>query len=656
MDVRLPDGTVIENVPEGTTKAQLVQKLAAKGYDVSWYKPESKVEERKPQYAAEAEKMSVIDQFFAGMGGAVKGMELGARQILPFVNAPSEEEVSEYQKSMQGLRGTGGGLTGEIAANILPGAAAMRGATMIPRVAGMMSGGGAAAAKTIAGLGGGIGAMEGALIPVTNEQSRAANIGIQGTLGAVAPAVTGVITKFGRGIKDMVKPALSNEAARVTAGKLMRDTAGSQADAVQQALARKGQIISPQTAGQRIVDEGIDATETLNLIQRAGKMYPDIGEKTLSAQKAARAGTLESFAKTPEALKAAEDARGAAFRSAISDAEEEFTKRRLIAETAIRPQQVKRVAELDAFRMIKGFKETPVRLPSTTPELDALSKNPGMKAAIADARRIAGDRRSLPEALTGMSNAVRNDVIKDPTKSLQGLELIKYAIDEGFKKDAKSLATTVSKIDDSTLSTLKKTFLGVVDNLSPEYAAARKAYEEASKDITEMKIGQEALDILRTPIGTKERGAMLAGRVDDEIALLKQAGGFTRKELSEQLKPENLTKLQNVIKELEIDKTFAEKAATGAGGKKVAEAISGMEGLPHFLNNAVVLINNFLRLSSGIGKDRTLKELATMVQDPQTLAAMMAKASTKEKNALKFLVNAQKAGAIVGPAVMETAE
>lgn len=34
MDVRLPDGTVISNVPDGTTKAQLTEKLKANGYDV----------------------------------------------------------------------------------------------------------------------------------------------------------------------------------------------------------------------------------------------------------------------------------------------------------------------------------------------------------------------------------------------------------------------------------------------------------------------------------------------------------------------------------------------------------------------------------------------------------------------------------------------
>jgi hypothetical protein len=34
MDVRLPDGTVIKNVPDGMSKADLTAKLKANGYDI----------------------------------------------------------------------------------------------------------------------------------------------------------------------------------------------------------------------------------------------------------------------------------------------------------------------------------------------------------------------------------------------------------------------------------------------------------------------------------------------------------------------------------------------------------------------------------------------------------------------------------------------
>jgi hypothetical protein len=38
MDVELPDGTLIEGVPDGMTKADLVAKLKSNGYDTGWYK------------------------------------------------------------------------------------------------------------------------------------------------------------------------------------------------------------------------------------------------------------------------------------------------------------------------------------------------------------------------------------------------------------------------------------------------------------------------------------------------------------------------------------------------------------------------------------------------------------------------------------------
>jgi hypothetical protein len=47
MDVRLPDGTIIQNVPDGTTKAQLAEKLKANGYDVS--KLEEPSQDAQPQ-------------------------------------------------------------------------------------------------------------------------------------------------------------------------------------------------------------------------------------------------------------------------------------------------------------------------------------------------------------------------------------------------------------------------------------------------------------------------------------------------------------------------------------------------------------------------------------------------------------------------------
>lgn len=91
MDVRLPDGTVISNVPEGTTKAQLTEKLAANGYDIGRLAPvettatrQNVLPERAPAWAKKYPtlyKGAVTARELLGptieAGGAVVGGILG---------------------------------------------------------------------------------------------------------------------------------------------------------------------------------------------------------------------------------------------------------------------------------------------------------------------------------------------------------------------------------------------------------------------------------------------------------------------------------------------------------------------------------------------------------------------------------------------------
>jgi hypothetical protein len=92
MDVRLPDGTLLRNVPEGTTKAQLTEKLAANGYDIGRLTPveatatrENVQPERAPEWAKKYPtlyKGAVTARQMLGptieAGGAVVGGVLGA--------------------------------------------------------------------------------------------------------------------------------------------------------------------------------------------------------------------------------------------------------------------------------------------------------------------------------------------------------------------------------------------------------------------------------------------------------------------------------------------------------------------------------------------------------------------------------------------------
>lgn len=60
MDVRLPDGTIISNVPDGISKADLNAKLAANGYDVSKLSDKNVSSEIDPNHAGAAQKERIL--------------------------------------------------------------------------------------------------------------------------------------------------------------------------------------------------------------------------------------------------------------------------------------------------------------------------------------------------------------------------------------------------------------------------------------------------------------------------------------------------------------------------------------------------------------------------------------------------------------------
>jgi hypothetical protein len=92
MDVRLPDGTIINNVPEGTTKDQLVQKLSAKGYDTSWHKPAAP--------AAPTPAPKEADSFMSRLGTGLADPIYGAAQLADKAINPLRQMISPGASSM----------------------------------------------------------------------------------------------------------------------------------------------------------------------------------------------------------------------------------------------------------------------------------------------------------------------------------------------------------------------------------------------------------------------------------------------------------------------------------------------------------------------------------------------------------------------------
>jgi hypothetical protein len=294
MDVRLPDGTILRGVPDGTSRAELTEKLARNGYDVSKLGEvqdpkaafQSKVD---AQRAADKEKyaptvgMSGLDKFAAGFG---KAMTDTARGVGQFVGAVSRDDVAESRRLDAPLMDTGAGMGGNFAGNaamlaptaLIPGAATIRGASMIGAGAGLAQ-------------------------PSTSMQETLLNTGVGAAAGAGGQWLGNKVPGWVRGYGQSAK-AKSDAAASAAAQKFKAASDGSSLGYVvppadlnpgmvsEAASGLSGKIKTAQVASQRnqgvtdklarralgLADDAtLDAGTLQQIRNQAGQQYQAVG-------------------------------------------------------------------------------------------------------------------------------------------------------------------------------------------------------------------------------------------------------------------------------------------------------------------------------------------------------------------------------------------
>jgi hypothetical protein len=583
---------------------------------------------KKAIYRGVTEDQSMFENFLTGFGGTIQGWKMGLQKLLG--RPPTDAEVMEYRQAMEGLKGSAGP-AGSFTANMAPGLL----------TAGIPVAPGLAGAATIAGTAGAIGGVEGALQPTTSNESVAENALKSAAYSAAIPLAVGGVVKGGQYIKNAVAPYFSQDARQIAGGTLLNKVAGDKAPAVIDALKTSRPIISPQSAGQAAVSA--QSPEFSTIADIVNKMNPVPGLATSTAAKQGRQATLGSFAQTPAALDAAIAARKAADKVAYANANDVARNARIVADTTLAPP--KPVTSNWGGPTAVQLGDYTVAPPNQA--IQNIAKNPIIDAAKSDAAALARNGTELPSEFSRLDPAILLDIAKDPTRSLEGLHLMKVAIDNRFKNP--TVETALSKFKDSEVGGAKQAFLSV---LPKEYNAAREASAKAAQAIGQMQIGQKAQSILGGTLGDGEKAIALAGAVKRETPLIKAAEGTTSKELSQILTPQNEAKLQSVVNELNIDQQFNELARAGRQSSAVQKAVSGTIELPHFLNQGTIIANTAIRRIFGGGQTRTFKELATILQDPVMTAKIMEQASVREKNAIKFLINAQKVAGVVAPPVV----
>jgi hypothetical protein len=253
----------------------------------------------------------------------------------------------------------------------------------------------------------------------------------------------------------------------------------------------------------------------------------------------------------------------------------------------------------------------------------ALQGNPVIQAAMREAEILARSRgTSLGE---------------NPMESLQGLHLMKLAIDNQFKN--RTASTALQNYSDEALNSTKQALLrgieGTENNpgVSPFYGVARQQFAESSAPLNQMKIAQYLADKLKQPLDEGvERSGMFAQALRDAPGTLKKTVGGRPQELSDVMNPQQIDTIDNISNELTKLAMVNKQATQGlpSATQKIGEPFK-MPNIPTLLSAPVSVGKSIFQAAKGQATETTLKELANDMQDPQKVAALLRGMKPQEK-------------------------
>ena len=102
MDVRLPDGTVIKNVPDGTTKAQLIEKLKGNGFDTSALEAQATPAVKPQESFTDRLKSAASDVATTALRGAFSGRGSPLMGVTSAITDRSDELQKEIAYDVGG--------------------------------------------------------------------------------------------------------------------------------------------------------------------------------------------------------------------------------------------------------------------------------------------------------------------------------------------------------------------------------------------------------------------------------------------------------------------------------------------------------------------------------------------------------------------------
>lgn len=570
MDVRLPDGTVISNVPDGTTQSDLmarVAKLRPNAAEQIASDPITK--QAKSTLAATPAELiagSAPGRFLLEPARGL--LELGSH-LSPVAGmrepmgeaARSTGELIKHGREAYGDTGVDiAGIAGQVASPAVLGAAKLipAGAKLLPKILGNAA----------------VGATAGATTPTEGTgdfvKEKALQTGTGAAFGSALPVAGSLVRGLGKTIYSAFEPIVPGGAEAIL-NRFQTELLGPAKEKVIAALQSARELVpgSKPTAGEAVAS--LPEATALASHQRAVSRSPaaSTGFMTREAQQeAARAGELGKVSGTPEKLASAESARSA---QAASDYEAAF------AETVKRDK-----------------------------ELGSLMKDPFFKAALPAARDLAKSK--------GIT--AKDDLT-------QFLDYVKVGLDKQLSRTGD---TALAGKEKEAVQSVKTRLLAWMDEKNPAYAAARENFAAASKPINQMQAGQYLGQKLQSPVGHVERAGIFGQAVRDAEGTMEKATGFSGP------LPEPLRKVADAIAGDLSRKAQYERLARGTNLS--GTSMTPESPLPNLLSRPAMVANFVARKLGHDLEGRVNEVAGKQYLDPQALAASLMDKPLSQRKAL----------------------
>lgn len=423
--------------------------------------------------------------------------------------------------------------------------------------------------------------------------------------GVVAPlaadvAITG--TKAGlRGTKAFLEQFTQGGRERAVGGTLSRFATDPKRAMDNMATAQEIVPGSRPTTAQAARDPGLLITERglQSSSQRAGSEF----SKRASQQNTARNTLMNELAKDTDELAFLKAERGG---------------------TAEQLYQQARDVGIDQAKL------TPAR----RGEITKLLKRPAIQSAVKQAKVLAQNE--------GIN-------LKQPEGSVQGLDYVKRALDDQISKTQGN--------EQRILVALKNRLLTTIDELSPEYAAARKVFSDMSKPINQVEALQGVRERVLNTGTDAVTGERLLSAAKFSNVLNKPE---SRKELLKVLTDDQFKNLERISADLERGALSA-SAGRAAGSNtmqnlSVAHVIGSSLGGGVSQNPVMRTLSAPLKWISDLsGNEAALQDLLTdAMLEPALARQLMMKATPRAVESLGFELRqramAKGLGGLVGTA------